>query len=327
MDRIPWMLKYRPSKLADIALPDNIRSSLELFMKSGSNRHLVIAGGSGTGKTTIAICIASQILTDEEKSTNYLNLNIPEYRGTKKATSILTPFCRRQITGNMHKVIMVDEADNMANECQENVASAMKMYGSQVTFLFTCNDLSKISESIQSMSYTTYLPPIEHDVCKSVLYKICKKQGLKCSDDAMNLVCDTAGGDMRRAINELQKLCAHDDGCNKIIDYDRALTRCNLPDPKQILKIIHACKIGKLRNAIRYMSAVMKDGYYHTDIIESFLRIVDQMDDDYIQIDVRMSILVIIQNTKLETSQGRGARSSLQFQSMLCKIYTVCKVD
>lgn len=51
---------------------------------------------------------------------------------------------------------------------------------------------------------------------------ICKEEGIECDDDTLNVLVETSGGDMRRAITCLQS-CAKLVGSNMKIDKDSVL--------------------------------------------------------------------------------------------------------
>ena len=49
-----WVEKYRPKKITDCILPESIKNTFLEFVKQKEIPNLLLAGGSGVGKTTVA---------------------------------------------------------------------------------------------------------------------------------------------------------------------------------------------------------------------------------------------------------------------------------
>ena len=61
-ETVMWVEKYRPKTLDDIVDLKEIVESLKAFMRKPKTMpHLLLAGIPGTGKTTIALCIAREL--------------------------------------------------------------------------------------------------------------------------------------------------------------------------------------------------------------------------------------------------------------------------
>ena len=64
---LPWIEKYRPKKLAQITIHENIVKSLKNMIKNGSLPHLLFHGKSGTGKTSTIITLARKLYGNKFK--------------------------------------------------------------------------------------------------------------------------------------------------------------------------------------------------------------------------------------------------------------------
>ena len=54
MDEFLWVEKYRPKKIDDCILPASIKSTFKQMVDSGETQNLLLCGGTGCGKTTVA---------------------------------------------------------------------------------------------------------------------------------------------------------------------------------------------------------------------------------------------------------------------------------
>ena len=51
MSNIPWVEKYRPKAVSEVASQDEVVEALRSALESGSMPHLLFFGPPGTGKT------------------------------------------------------------------------------------------------------------------------------------------------------------------------------------------------------------------------------------------------------------------------------------
>jgi replication-associated recombination protein RarA len=61
--KIPWVEKYRPSKLDEVVSQNSVINALQNTKKTGKLQHLLLYGPPGTGKTStiLAVIIYSDI--------------------------------------------------------------------------------------------------------------------------------------------------------------------------------------------------------------------------------------------------------------------------
>lgn len=59
-----WAEKYRPTKLSDYVGNDTLKAKVKQYIETNDIPHLLLYGGAGTGKTTLAKLITSSIKCD-----------------------------------------------------------------------------------------------------------------------------------------------------------------------------------------------------------------------------------------------------------------------
>ena len=68
-DQYLWVEKYRPRKIEDCILPDNIKRDLQQQVAAGELNNLLLTGPPGVGKTTAAKALC------EELNLSYIVIN------------------------------------------------------------------------------------------------------------------------------------------------------------------------------------------------------------------------------------------------------------
>src|SRR5512135_464247 len=152
-EAVMWVEKYRPKTLDEVVDLTDIVESLKAFMKNPKTMpHLMLAGIPGTGKTTIALCIAHELFHENWKSFT-LELNASDERGIDTVRDRIKDFSRysRSGFGNVpFALIILDESDQMTGPAQTALRRIMEIGSRTSRFILICNQSGKIIEPIQS---------------------------------------------------------------------------------------------------------------------------------------------------------------------------------
>jgi replication factor C small subunit len=195
-----WVEKYRPSKLDDIILSEDIRKFFETLDEE--TPHLFLWGRAGTGKTTLAKLIANDILKCQ-----YLYINASDENGVDTIRNKVISFAQtKSFDGNI-KIIILDEADGLTKEGQRILRNVMEEYSSNVRFILTANYYNEIIEPIESRCLIFNLKPtLESSIERCLI--ILNKENVKYPENIKELLktfIENRNYDLRRTINDLQK--------------------------------------------------------------------------------------------------------------------------
>lgn len=307
---IPWIEKYRPTNFDDLVLDEDILKQLEIFMKNKPGVHLIITGCPGIGKTSTVKCIAKKILGNNLYE-GYLELNAAEDRCIKSISLTIPPFCKKMVNFDCSKIILLDEADNVTPKCQCDINEMIKLYGHKTKFIFTCNQSDKISDEIQSVCHIIRFKKMNDTQIKKYLGNICQKENIPFDNGGLSIICYIADGDMRKAINDLQKTAFTFGKITK----KNVLTICKVPDPEKIKHILELVIQQDLTGATNAMDSIIREGYCLLDIVSTFSFVVihHSMDNQ-----TKLKLMETISQTKIAISVG--IRTKIQLSSMLCKL-------
>ncbi|KAG6452826.1 replication factor C subunit 5 [Manduca sexta] len=202
---LPWVEKYRPSKLEDLVSHDDIINTINQFMKENQLPHLLFYGPPGTGKTSTILACAKQMYTPQQFNSMVLELNASDDRGIGIVRGQILSFAStRTIFKAGPKLIILDEADAMTNDAQNALRRIIEKYTENVRFCIICNYLGKIIPALQSRCTRFRFAPLNHKQIVPRLRQIADQEGVNMSEDGMKALLTLSGGDMRKVLNTLQ---------------------------------------------------------------------------------------------------------------------------
>src|SRR3990167_9010445 len=185
-----WTEKYRPAKFEEVVGQQEIIKRTRSLVQALNIPHLLFAGPSGTGKSTLALIIVKELFKEKWKE-NYLELNASDERGIDVVRQKVKDFARTKSIGNVSfKVIFLDEADALTQEAQQALRRTMENYSNTCRFVMSCNYSSKIIDPIQSRCVVFRFKILEKKDIVSVLKKIAKEEKLTLTDDALETLYD-----------------------------------------------------------------------------------------------------------------------------------------
>ncbi|HIO43576.1 MAG TPA: replication factor C small subunit, partial [Gammaproteobacteria bacterium] len=199
-----WTEKYRPIRFEEVVGQQEIIKRVQSLVQSLNIPHLLFAGTAGIGKSTLALIVVKELFRERWRD-NYLELNASDERGIDIVRQKVKDFARTKSLGNVpFKVIFLDEADALTKEAQQALRRTMENYSNTCRFIMSCNYSSKIIDPIQSRCVVFRFKLLEKKNISEVLKRICEKENLQISEDAIEALYELSEGDCRKAINMLQ---------------------------------------------------------------------------------------------------------------------------
>ncbi|UCE29608.1 MAG: replication factor C small subunit [Candidatus Bathyarchaeota archaeon] len=269
-----WVEKYRPKTLDEVVDLKSVVESLKAFLKTPKTMpHLLFAGMPGTGKTTIALCIARQLFGSSWR-TFTLELNASDERGIKIVRERIKDFARytRGAFGNIpYVIIILDESDQMTRQAQTALRRIMETSSNTCRFMLICNYSSKIIEPIQSRCAVFRFSMLDKENMVEHLGYISGKENVSLLPDAAEAIVEYSEGDLRRAINALQTASAYTK--TKTVDKKAVLRVIGEASPKKVQLMLNKALGSDFVEARRMMYELMGQyGLSGSDIIRQVHR-------------------------------------------------------
>jgi DNA polymerase III delta prime subunit len=144
-DEFLWVEKYRPRTVSDTILPDNLKQTFQQFVDNKNIPNLLLAGGPGVGKTTIAKAMLDELECDYIVINGSLSGNIDTLRND------IMQFASSMSLVGGRKYVILDEADYLKpNSTQPALRNFMEEFSKNCGFIMTCNFKNRIIDPLQS---------------------------------------------------------------------------------------------------------------------------------------------------------------------------------
>ena len=304
-----WIEKYRPKEFNDLKGQSKIVKRIEAFIKQQNMPHLLFAGPSGVGKTTMALLIANKLFKDNWRS-NFLELNASDDRGIDIIRNQVKDFARTKAIGNVpFKIIYLDESDSLTKEAQQALRRTMENFSNSCRFILSCNYSSKIIDPLQSRCSVFRFKPLEKEDIKSIIETVCKEEGLKISKDAIDSLYDISEGDCRKLENILQSCAVISKNIDNKTIYD-IVSQARPNEIKEVLIIALNKDFVKARNKL--LDTMLRYGLSGLDIVKQIQKEIWNLD-----ISQTQKVELVDKCGEIEFRMVEGSDEFIQLEALL----------
>jgi len=200
-----WTEKYRPKTLRDIKGQEAFVMDAEVWVEEKNMPNVLLYGNAGTGKTGAGLALARSILGEGAKD-NFVEVNASDDRRLEVIRTTIKTVAQSGTIGDVpFRICLLDEMDGMTKDAQNALKRIMERYSSNIRFIITCNDKSKIIHPLQSRCANYHFKPLSNEVILDVIKEILHNEKVEVfSDEDLTRLIYSLDGDMRRAITEIQ---------------------------------------------------------------------------------------------------------------------------
>ena len=203
-----WVEKYRPKSIHDCVLSERHKKTFSEFVKNGIP-NLLLTGGPGVGKTTVAKAMLEEIGYD------YILINGSEESGIDVLRNKMKNFASTMSLEGSRKFIIIDEADYLnPQSTQPALRGMIEEFHKNCGFILTCNFKNRIIEPLHSrcsvveFNIPSEEKPILAKEFMSSVQNVLEQENVKYDLRVIAELIMKFFPDWRRCLNELQRYSA-----------------------------------------------------------------------------------------------------------------------
>lgn len=306
--------KYAPQNLNEIIGNQNVVQLFSDYAKRGDFPNMLLTGPTGCGKNSLITLFAKQIL-GPQYATHCLEIQGSLHRGRciisqfgetgknlDKGVPNILMFLKKSLgppttttTRSFQKLIIIYDFDYTTSETQMSLRRIIEEY-TKVKFIFSCNSLDNIKETIQSRVNIYNLVRISDVEIRQLIDRILREENLHFNannnsnhDEIVQNLVSEANGNIRVAINTLQLIRYTSD-----LDLERFYQILNLPVTFQIETLFSHCLRGLEQEAIEILDNLITNGYSLVDLINLMLKVIINSQNPSFTTEIRNRIIEII---------------------------------
>jgi len=197
-----WTEKYRPKTIDEYVFHDATQEQiLRGMLKDDSIPHLLLSGIQGSGKTSLAKILITELGIDDS---DMLLINASSENSVDVMRDKITSFVTSLAYGKF-KVVVLDEADYISLAGQAAMRNLMETYEDNARFILTCNYENKIQPAIKSRCQQFRFKAPDKDYVTEFIAKILIDEKINFSLPSLDRYVTVGYPDIRKIINLVQQ--------------------------------------------------------------------------------------------------------------------------
>ena len=299
-----WVERYRPVSLENYIGNEHLKTKVSKYISTGDIPHLLLHGKAGTGKTTLAKLLVSNVDCDQMYVNASDENNVETVRNKIK-------MCASSVGFKDLKVIILDECDFLTPNAQAALRNLMETFSKHCRFILTCNYVERIIDPIQSRCQSfQIIPPSKKEVAIHTS-KILNTEGISFENEQIVTMVNSSYPDIRRIINAVQR---------NIVDNRLIVDTESLVQNDYKLQVLEILQTQDKKNAFKNLRQLLADSQIR-DYADLFRLLYDEI-ESYGKGHIAEVILTI---AKYELSDAQVVDKEINAMAMLIEILNIIK--
>jgi DNA polymerase III delta prime subunit len=296
--------KYRPVSLENYIGNEHLKTKVSKYINTGDIPHLLLHGKAGTGKTTLAKLLVSNIDCDQ------MYINASDTNSVDTVRNQIKVFASSVGFKDL-KVIILDECDFLTPNAQAALRNLMETFSRHCRFILTCNYVERIIDPIQSrcQSYQI-IPPSKKEVAIHTS-NILDTEGITYDNNDIVTMVNSSYPDIRRIINSIQR---------NVVDNHLVVDTESMVRNDYKLQVLEILQTQNKKLAFKSLRQLLADSQIR-DYADLFRLLYDEV-DSYGKGHIAEVILTV---AKYELSDAQVVDKEINAMAMLIEILNITK--
>ena len=327
--------KYRPVNFASLIGQEPMVRTLKNAFHSDRVAHaFILTGVRGVGKTTTARIIArslncvgnnKEIASEfdpcgncdfcrtiiEGSCIDVIEMDAASRTGVDDIRELIESVRYKPVSAK-YKVYIVDEVHMLSRNAFNALLKTSEEPPSHVKFIFATTEIRKVPVTVLSRCQRFDLRRIETEVLANNFREISNLEGLRITDDAINLIARAADGSVRDGQSLLDQVVSLGlEHGNEVVEGD-VREILGLADRKRIFELFEEVMKGKISNALKILADDYRNGTEPNVVVKDLLEIVHWLT----KVKVCPELLNNSQISEIDLSQGRILSTELSMATL-----------
>ena len=206
-----WVKKYAPQSFAEVVGNKDIVERFARMCETGYMQHMILCGPSGVGKNTLLHLLMHGVLGDQYKDGTLL-FTSSENKSNQHVRDKIHQFVPKKMSRNMTKFVVFKQAELLSDGVQQVMRRLMEQHYHHTVFVFVCNSIGNLLETIQSRCHIYRFRHIAPTEQKQLLLRIAQQEKQDVDRPSIQQACTRisgiSNGNMRFCLNYFQVYCA-----------------------------------------------------------------------------------------------------------------------
>jgi len=223
MQHTLWTEKYRSQTLDQYIGNTELKTTIQSWIEKNDIPHLLLYGKAGTGKTTLAKLITSNIDCD------MMYINASDENGIDTIRDKVKSFASSSSFRPL-KVVILDESDYLTINAQASLRNVIETFSAKTRFILTCNYVERIIEPLQSRCQAFKIETLSKPLIARHLAGMLDEENIEYNLSDISAIITNFYPDIRKIINVTQQ---------NVIDSKLTLTAASTKfDISEVVKLI-----------------------------------------------------------------------------------------
>jgi len=191
--------KYRPQEFSEVYGHEDIVRALQGMIADDSSHSYVLAGPSGTGKTTLARIAAKQLGAEPSA---IVEVAAAVYNGVDAMRDLISMAQYKPLDSEV-LVYILDEAQRLSTPAWEALLKIVEEPPSHVYWFFCTTEIGKIPRTIMTRSVQLTLRELSVDMLCQLVEDIAGFEGINLPEGVASMIADESAGSPRQALSFL----------------------------------------------------------------------------------------------------------------------------
>ncbi|HXY83189.1 MAG TPA: replication factor C small subunit [Candidatus Saccharimonadales bacterium] len=312
-----WIEKYRPKRLDEVVNQKETVNGIKALLKTPTTLpHLLFSGPPGTGKSTMALCIARELMGENFRRL-VLELNASDERGigvVRERIKGFSQIIQTAPSGVQFGLVILDESDEMTRDAQTALRRIMETSSRTCRFILICNYQSGIIEPIQSRCSIFRFRQLDEPEAIEYLMRICESEKVDADPKTLARIYELSSGDLRKAVNYLQVAATASKGKLGSVDLSQLLPQEESHAIQEMLALAIEGEFIKSRDILYQLMG--KRGMSGREIIRTANRELTQMP----KLDAAKQAEAVRILGEYDFRLTQGANEDIQLSAMLAQL-------